>query len=500
MGAGAAARLLWADYRALYARKRPGQREPVAKAAALAVPRTAIDANLQALALVRALGAAPPGLRGAIQRTLMFAHGMYVDPSVSIGPGLFLPHPIAITLGPGTTLGADVSIFHNVSLSGAPRIGSSVRLSPGVTITGPLTVGAGASLGAGVVATDDIPPDARISRPRTEADGVAAPASEDGTAAGGWAEPLSFAGLLRADHAARFGPTAMPGAWRLAWDAVRDRPFRVVAIVRLRDAAPPQLWRLWRRVLLVHGCEIGHDARIGPGLSVPFPIGVVVGRRSVLGANVELLEHTTVTPTKMVWHEADAGRGLRVGDGVRLLPGAGAYGDDLAIGAGATLAPHAVITRDVPAAPPRAAAPQMPAPQRLPPPPPLLDLLRSDLARLGPGALFGLPFQAAVLVRLATSRRRRLARLGHAAAAAFHHCDVDQHVRIGPGLHLPLPCGIRLEAGTDIGARVTLHDRVSLRGAPRIPAGTTVISGTVTMGGAFSTPSPLGHGTAAQPH
>jgi serine acetyltransferase len=105
-----------------------------------------------------------------------------------------------------------------------------------------------------------------------------------------------------------------------------------------------------------------------------------------------------------------------------------------------------------------------------------------------------------VLVRLATCRRRRLARLGHAAALALHHCDVDQHVRIGPGLALPLPCGIRLEAGTELGARVTLHDRVSLRGAPRIAAGTTVGSGTVTIGPAFSTPSPLGHGTAAPPH
>jgi serine acetyltransferase len=105
-----------------------------------------------------------------------------------------------------------------------------------------------------------------------------------------------------------------------------------------------------------------------------------------------------------------------------------------------------------------------------------------------------------VLVRLATSRRRRLARLGHAAAATLHHCDIDQHVRIAPGLHLPFPCGIRLEAGTELGANVTLHDRVSLRGAPRIPAGTTLTSGTVLIGPAFSTPSPLGHGTAAQPH
>jgi serine acetyltransferase len=302
-------------------------------------------------------------------------------------------------------------------------------------------------------------------------------------------------GLLRADHAAHFddGLTATPR--RLVLDAARDRPFRVAALVRLQAGGPRPLWRLWRRLLLTHGVDIGYDAVIGPGLHLPSPVGVVVGRRSRLGASVTLCERTTATPTRMTWREADAGPGLRIGDGVRLLPGAGVFGDDITIEVDAIVAPNAVVACDHPAVGASQARAVTPTPAPAVRRRGLLSLIRSDWRRLreeGPaGGVLGLPFQATVLVRLATSTHRRRSRFGRAALSTLHHCHIDREVAIGPGLRLPMPVAITLEAGVRIGAGVTLGNHVSLRSdrsldgegaAPQVEDGTVVGAGSVAVG------------------
>ncbi|HWH93633.1 MAG TPA: hypothetical protein VNT03_07215 [Baekduia sp.] len=499
--------LLFADYRALYARKRPGVHEATGKAAALAVPRIVMDANLHALVLVRAVGAAPPPLRGMAQRLLLAGHGMYVDPRAEIGPGLFMPHPLMIAVGPGVTIGAGVSVFHNATVRAAlaeregPHVQDGVRIYTGAALVGALTVGAGAVVGAGTTVSTDVPPAGRVVRRHGGPDGGDAALGPGGDAAGATDRRrprVSLTTQLRGDHAMRFGAERQAAAWRLLRDAALDRPFRVATVARLQAAGPRPLWRLWRRVLLTQGCDIGRDASIGPGLGVPCPLGVVVGRRAVLGAGVELFEHTTVTPTKMVWEDAPAGRGLEVGDRVRVLPGAGAFGD-LTIAPQTAVAPRALVTRDV-AGGRTSEQPARRARRRDTPTLGLLALIRSDLHRAPGGGrvrtALGVSFQAAVLVRLATSRRRLLARVGAAALRTLHHCDVDAHVLIGPGLLLPLPCGIRIEAGVNVGAAVTIYDRVSLRSdrcldglgaAPRIADGAVLGSGAVV----------IGHGTVA---
>ena len=261
-------RLLWADYRALYARKRPGAQEPLAKAIIMIAPRIAIDSNLHANLLVRARA----------RRLLERAHGMRVDPRARIGGGLFLPHPVNIVIDGDTTIGEDVALFHNTTLRGA-TIGDRARIFTGATVLG-CSVGVGATIGANAIVTEDVAPGGRV---------------------------------VWSGEGARPSGAPLPA-----------RAARVALLIGLQQRAP-RLWRVWRRLLLCHGCDIGRDAQIGAGLTIPRPVGVVVGRRAVLGRQVVLQERATVTPTRMTFH-ADGGR-LTVGDRVRVGAGAGVFGE-----------------------------------------------------------------------------------------------------------------------------------------------------------------------------
>jgi serine O-acetyltransferase len=477
---------LAADYRGQH----PGSGSPALHAA-----RWMTDPSLHAVLLVRGVGAAPPPLRGAVQRLLLCLHASYVEAGVAIGPGLVLKHPVAIVIARGAVVGEDVWLFQDVTLRGA--VGDRVRVFTGAVVTGGVLVGADAEIGAGAVVREHVAP-----RGRARAEQVAAPVLSVGPAPR-VAGATGLRATLRADHAARFGPDRAP---RLVRAAVADRGFRVTMMVRLMHHGPSPLQRAWRRLLVSHGADIGATATIAPGLDVACPVGVVVGRRARIGAGVRLAEHTCVTPTRTRWRPEATGRGMTVGDGVHVLPGAGAFGD-LAIADGLTVAPRALVTSDLaaPADAPRRAGEgcSPPDPRRGADHGPfgspragLVALVRSDLRRLvgaqrGPRArwraLTGLPFQAVVLVRLGTGGPAGVARMARAALRAWHHCYVDAGVRVGPALSLPLPCGIRIDAGTALGAGVTVFDRVSLRagaagGAPEVADGAVIGSAAVVVG------------------
>jgi serine O-acetyltransferase len=104
------------------------------------------------------------------------------------------------------------------------------------------------------------------------------------------------------------------------------------------------LARLWlRRLRHAYGIDVPASARVGPGLYINHPGGIVVHNQAVIGANCNLSHGVTL---------GESNRGRRkgfpvVGDGVYIGPGAklvGAVtvGDDVAIGA------NCVVTSDVP--------------------------------------------------------------------------------------------------------------------------------------------------------
>lgn len=90
-----------------------------------------------------------------------------VPASLKIGPGLVIPHPQGTVLG-AQEIGADVTIFHQVTLGGKaadfdynlaqrPKVCDRATLSVGAKILGPVVIGEGATIGANAVVLDNIP-------------------------------------------------------------------------------------------------------------------------------------------------------------------------------------------------------------------------------------------------------------------------------------------------------------------------------------------------------
>lgn len=81
---------------------------------------------------------------------------------MKIGGGLRLPHPTGIIIHPDVTLGPNVMIFHQVTLSDAIDVGGHVDIGAGAKIIGPLKIGDNARIGANAVVTKDVPPGATV--------------------------------------------------------------------------------------------------------------------------------------------------------------------------------------------------------------------------------------------------------------------------------------------------------------------------------------------------
>jgi serine acetyltransferase len=88
---------------------------------------------------------------------------------IEIGPGLHLPEPRDILIGPGTRIGSGATIGSNVNIGFArapepgqrlpcPTIGDDVTIGAGTTIAGEITIGSGATIAPGSLVTRDVPP------------------------------------------------------------------------------------------------------------------------------------------------------------------------------------------------------------------------------------------------------------------------------------------------------------------------------------------------------
>jgi serine O-acetyltransferase len=113
--------------------------------------------------------------------------------------------------------------------------------------------------------------------------------------------------------------------------------------------------RFWQAV---SGAEIPAATRIGGGLLLPHPNGVVVHPQAVIGPNCLLFQQVTLgtngsPAAPVLGGHVDVGAGAKVLGGITI-------GDHAKIGA------NAVVISDVPA---RATAVGVPARIRIPPPP-----------------------------------------------------------------------------------------------------------------------------------
>jgi serine O-acetyltransferase len=88
----------------------------------------------------------------------------------TIGPGFCLIHPNNIYVGPGTTIGADCTVYHEVTLGmghvpGTPQIGDHCTIFAGARILGGVTIGDKVMVGANCVVTRSVAADRIVMPP-----------------------------------------------------------------------------------------------------------------------------------------------------------------------------------------------------------------------------------------------------------------------------------------------------------------------------------------------
>ena len=106
---------------------------------------------------------------------------------------------------------------------------------------------------------------------------------------------------------------------------------------------PP--WFLSRLSVAITGAEIEFNAHIGPGMFVSHPVGIVVGRGTVIGSEVTLFQGVTFGVKS--WHPDAITRFPRVGNKCYFFTGAAVIGD-VTIGDNCIVGAHAVVIDDLP--------------------------------------------------------------------------------------------------------------------------------------------------------
>lgn len=96
--------------------------------------------------------------------------GIEIHPGASIGPGFFIDHGMGVVIGETAEIGADVTLYHGVTLGGTslakgkrhPTLGDNVVVGAGAKILGAIVVGDNSRIGANAVVVKDIPPNSVV--------------------------------------------------------------------------------------------------------------------------------------------------------------------------------------------------------------------------------------------------------------------------------------------------------------------------------------------------
>ena len=113
--------------------------------------------------------------------------GIEIHPGATIGPGFFIDHGMGVVIGETAEVGADVTLYHGVTLGGTslekgkrhPTLEDRVVVGAGAKILGAIVVGHDSRVGANAVVVKPVPPDSVVvgvpgevvtrSRPRIDA-------------------------------------------------------------------------------------------------------------------------------------------------------------------------------------------------------------------------------------------------------------------------------------------------------------------------------------------
>ena len=85
--------------------------------------------------------------------------GIEIHPGAVIGPGFFIDHGMGVVIGETAEIGADVTLYHGVTLGGTslekgkrhPTIGDRVVIGAGAKVLGAITIGEDSRIGANAV-------------------------------------------------------------------------------------------------------------------------------------------------------------------------------------------------------------------------------------------------------------------------------------------------------------------------------------------------------------
>jgi serine O-acetyltransferase len=122
-------------------------------------------------------------------------------------------------------------------------------------------------------------------------------------------------------------------------------------LVRAVGVAPgPLQWVLRRLLLSKHSTDVSPFARIGPGLYMPHPFGIVLAPNIEIGRNAVIQHLVTITPA--VTENWLPGKGVvlttQLGDDVTVFPQSLVIGP-VVVGDRAIISARSLVTRDVPA-------------------------------------------------------------------------------------------------------------------------------------------------------
>lgn len=104
-------------------------------------------------------------------------------------------------------------------------------------------------------------------------------------------------------------------------------------------------WFLSRLSLTLTGADIEFNAEIGPGMFVAHPVGIVIGRGTVIGSNVTIFQGVTFGVKS--WHPAAIRSFPKVGDQCYFFAGAAVLGA-VTVENNCVVGAHAVVTTDLP--------------------------------------------------------------------------------------------------------------------------------------------------------
>jgi serine O-acetyltransferase len=100
-----------------------------------------------------------------ISQITRFLTGIEIHPGARLGPNLFIDHGMGVVIGETAEIGADVTLYHGVTLGGTssdkkkrhPTIGNRVVIGAGAKILGAIIIGDDTRIGANAVVVQSAP-------------------------------------------------------------------------------------------------------------------------------------------------------------------------------------------------------------------------------------------------------------------------------------------------------------------------------------------------------